>query len=387
MSVGLRTLCAAALVVVLAVSCAATRRPESAPAASASDASSPGVPARSPALAEAGCPADSLRSLATARRFDIGIGGLIQSNRYMVRDSMASQTLRCAATVITNNGFYWSAVEPRQGSFSFAQADEISAWAQANGVAQRGHVLVWHNSLPAWLEHGSFTGDELRSILKTHIQAIVSRYRGKIRAWDVVNEAVDDRGNLRDTLWLRALGSDFIELSFRWAHEADPDALLFYNDYRNEGAGVVPERIYSLVRDLKARAVPIHGVGLQMHLIGGRETMYATNRPAALAEMAANLKRLGDLGLQVHVTEMDVSLVKLTEVDKLAQQAAIYGDIARTCVAAPRCTALVTWGLDDAHSWITGRYAGSDTDAPLLYDRGLRPKPAHDAIRAVLALR
>ena len=304
-----------------------------------------------------------------------------------MRDPAASRVLRCAATVITNNGFYWSAVELRPGSFSFAQGDEISAWAEANGIAQRGHVLVWHNALPGWLERGTFSGEELRSILKHHIQTIVSRYRGKIRAWDVVNEAVDDRGNLRDTLWQRGIGPEFIELASRWAHEADPDALLFYNDYRNEGAGVVPDRIHALVRDLKARGVPIHGVGLQMHQIGGREAPYATARPAALAAMAANLARLGSLGLQVQIIEMDVSLVKLTEADRLAQQAAIYADILRTCLAAPNCTALITWGLDDAHTWVTGRYTGSDTDGPLLYDRELRPKPAHEALKGVLAAR
>ena len=304
----------------------------------------------------------------------------------MIRDARAREVLRCAATIVTDNGFYWATVEPKRGQFDFAQGHEMLAYAQANGLEVRGHVLVWHNALPSWLANGSFTPEELKAILKTHIQTIVARYRGKIRTWDVVNEAIDDRGNLRDTIWLRALGPEYIELAFRWAREADPDALLFYNDYRNEGSGAVSDRQYALVRDLRAKGVPVDGVGFQMHLISGGENPYVNARATALAAMGANIARLGALGLAVQITEMDVSVLNL-QGDKLAVQAAIYGDILRTCLAAPSCTALLTWNLDDGHTWVTGRYPGSENDAPLLFDRQLRPKPALEELRKVLATR
>lgn len=340
----------------------------------------------SPSPTTNSCPVTSLRAAAAARGFAIGMGGLNQSSLYMIRDPNARETLRCAATIVTDNGFYWQTVEPKQGQFNFAVGDEMLAYAQANGLEVRGHVLVWHQSLPPWLEGGTFTPEQLKAILKTHIQTIVARYRGKIRAWDVLNEAIDDKGNLRDTIWLRALGPEYVELAFRWAREADPDALLFYNDYRNEGSGAVSDRQYALVLDLRARGVPIDGVGLQMHLVSGGENVYANARAAALAAMSTNIARLGALGLAVQITEMDVSVLKL-QGDKLAVQAAIYADVLRTCMAAPSCTALLTWNLDDGHTWVTGRYPGSENDAPLLFDRQLRPKPALEELRKVLAAR
>lgn len=352
------------------------------------------IPSSTPTAASPGtrsstvqsCPENSLRTAAEARGFAFGMGGLNQSNLYMVRDASARETLRCAATIVTDNGFYWGTVEPKQGQFDFTRGDEMLAYAQANGLEVRGHVLVWHNSLPSWLENGVFTPEQLKTILKTHIQTIVSRYRGKIGTWDVVNEAIDDKGNLRDTIWLRALGPEYIDLSFRWAHEADPNARLFYNDYRNEGTGAVSDRQHALVRDLLSKRVPVHGVGLQMHLINGRENAFANERAAATAAMSSNIARLNDLGVEVQITEMDVSVLKL-QGDKLAVQAAIYANVLRTCLAARSCTALLTWNLDDGHTWLTGRYPGSENDAPLLFDRELRPKPAIEEIRKVLAAR
>ena len=344
--------------------------------------------AGSPIRNAADCPESSLRTATTERGFALGMGGINQNSLYMIRDSTARDTLRCAANIVTANGFYWSTVESKQGQFNFAQGDEMLNYAMVNGLAVRGHVLVWHNSLPTWLESGTFTSEQLKTILKTHIQTVVGRYRGKIAAWDVLNEAIDDKGNLRDTIWLRALGPEYIELAFRWAHEADPDALLFYNEYRNEGAGQVPDRQYELVRDLKQKGVPIHGVGMQMHLIQGRETTYGNvvSRTAALNAMSENIARLGALGVTIHITEMDVSVLKLSG-NKLAVQADIYANILQTCLATPVCTALLTWNLDDGHTWLSGRYAGSENDAPLLFDRELRPKPALDELRKVLAAR
>ena len=122
------------------------------------------------------------------------------------------------------------------------------------------------SQLPAWLTEGTWTRDELIAIIREHITTVVGHYRGRVAAWDVVNEGVGDDGSLRDTIWLRGIGPEYIDMAFRWAHEADPDALLFYNDYAGEGLGTKSDAIYALVQGLLERGVPINGVGLQMHV-------------------------------------------------------------------------------------------------------------------------
>ncbi|HYF35592.1 MAG TPA: endo-1,4-beta-xylanase, partial [Prosthecobacter sp.] len=141
---------------------------------------------------------------------------------------------------------------------------------------------------PAWLESQSWTREELRQVLREHVATAVSRYQGRVQLWDVVNEAIDEDGGRRQSLWQRVIGDDYIELAFRWAHEADPKAVLLYNDFNGEGLGRKSDAIYELLRDLKNRGVPIHGVGLQMHMTVGKIPPQK--------EFRANLQRLADLG-------------------------------------------------------------------------------------------
>jgi len=203
----------------------------------------------------------------------------------------------------------WEVVHPARESFDFSQADRIVDFASRHDMSVRGHTLVWHQQNPKWLTEGRFTSSELAEILEKHIKAVVGHYRGKIFAWDVVNEAFDEvhPGQLRSTIWRdqpgigRAANEEYsyIEHCFRWAHEADPRALLFYNDAEAEVMNPKSDAIFAMVRDFRQRGVPIDGVGLQMHV---------ANLHIDAASISANIKRLTSLGVQVHITEMDVAL-------------------------------------------------------------------------------
>jgi endo-1,4-beta-xylanase len=248
----------------------------------------------------------------------------------------------------------------------------------------RGHTLAAPQGVPAWLSEGTFTREELMAILREHIQTVVGRYRGQIAVWDVVNEALAGTadGSLRDYFWLRAIGPTYIDLAFRWANEADPAARLFYNEFFAEGRGPKSDRVYELVRDLRGRGVPAHGVGMQMHI--EEEGRPSPQRPIP-QEVATNMDRLAALGLTVHVTEMDVRVGQNAGQAQLESQARMYADILRVCLAAPTCEALVTWGVSDLHSWLRVPPQSQPWEQPLLFDDTYRPKPAYYAVRDILA--
>jgi GH35 family endo-1,4-beta-xylanase len=266
----------------------------------------------------------------------------------------------------------WGQIERERGLRNYTPADEIVAFAAARGIRVKGHVLLWHGDSPAWLE--SLSSAEAWRAAEDHIRTTVGRYRGRIAAWDVVNEAIADGGGVRDTVYQRKLGPGFIAEAFRIAHEADPDALLIYNEYGGEGLNRKSDEVYALVQGLIREGAPIGGVGLQMHLD-------AASRPAT-ADMVANVRRLAALGLLVNFSEMDVRVARVTGTAKLEEQRRVYHDVTALCVAEPRCHAVTFWGFTDAHSWIDQAFGADD---PLLFDDSYRAKPAYygvlDALR------
>jgi endo-1,4-beta-xylanase len=274
------------------------------------------------------------------------------------------------------NAMKFGQLHPERDRYNFTKADALVTFAKAHQMQVHSHTLVWYRSLPDWLTKGNWTREELMDILRQHIHTVVSRFRGEVASWDVVNEAVDKNGSLRDTIWLQVIGPNYIEMAFRWAHEADPQAQLFYNDHEGEELGKKSDGIYALVKELRQRNVPIHGVGFQMHK--------SIKNPPSIEQVAANIKRMGELGLEVQITEMDVQIHdgKGTTQQKLASQADVYREMMRVCLYAPNCTSLTTWGLADHHSWIP--YFFKRPDSPLLFDESYRPKPAYDALVDVL---
>lgn len=315
-------------------------------------------------------PADTLRSLAQKR--GLGMGTAVAIKALQNNQTYRQVLVREFNMVTPENVMKFQPMHPERDRYHFAPADFLVAFAQANQMQVRGHTLVWHRQLPDWLTKGKWTREELMTILRQHIYTVVDRYRGQLVAWDVVNEAIADNASLRDTIWLKGIGSEYIEMAFRWAHEADPQVRLFYNDYSGEDLGKKSDAIYALVKDLRQRNVPIHGIGLQMHI--------SINNPPKPEAVAANIKRLGELGLEVHITEMDVRIHggTGTREQKLAAQANLYRDMLKVCLDAPNCKAFVTWGFTDKHSWIPSHFG--HPDSPLIFDEFFRPKPAYGAL-------
>jgi endo-1,4-beta-xylanase len=317
----------------------------------------------------------SLRSLAPGRGIEIGAAVSAEALR---RDYLYGRTLaREFSRVTPENALKFRSVHPEKDRYDFGDADFIVRFSEAHGMKVRGHTLVWHKQLPAWLEEGTWTRDELIDILRDHITTVIGRYRGRVPVWDVVSEAIDDDCSPRDTLWLRGIGPEYIDMAFHWAHEADPDALLFYNDYGGEGLGDKADAIYILASDLVHRGVPIDGVGLQMHV-----ALEWYPEPRAVA---ANMKRLAALGLQVHVTEMDVSLRAPVTEEELHAQARIYGDMLDVCLSADNCDDFALWGFTDRYSWIPHFFPG--WDCALIFDSHCHPKPAYKTILNTLKKR
>ena len=332
----------------------------------------PETPAQAPALENTDT---GLRQLAQKRGMQIGAAVSISPLR---NDPLYQQVLAQEFNVLVpENAMKFENVHPQKDVFNFQELDEMLAFTKAHQMELRLHPLVWDEQLPSWLVRGDFSREELMAVLKQHIQAIVKRYRGKVKYIDVVNEGIARDGTLRDTLWLRGIGPEYIDLAFIWAHEADPEAKLIFNEFSAEEIGIKSNAVYDLVEGLQQRGVPIHGVGLQMHK--------ALNNKPNVSEIAKNVARLGKLGLEVQITEMDIAITDQPGVDlrtQLQEQAKIYGESVQMCVAAKNCTAIVFWGFSDRYTWMTSLIGQGGT--PLIFDEFFRPKPAYAAVKEAL---
>jgi len=262
----------------------------------------------------------------------------------------------------------WMATEPERNVFTFSQGDTTLAYATGGNQTVRGHNLAWGVDNPGWLQNGGFNGAELQSILENHIANVAGHYNGKLLCWDVVNEAITDDDSAPDPLktnvWYPAL-PNYIDVAFNATRRADPLVKLFYNDYGGEGLNPKSQRIYDYVKGLKARGVPIDGVGLQMHV--------AEDYYPPFADVKANIDRLVALGLEVHITEMDV---KNTQ-GNLTQQAVVYGGMLAACLSNPGCKSWEVWGFTDLYSWLSQYQA-------CIFDAHYQPKPAFFGLVEVL---
>jgi endo-1,4-beta-xylanase len=276
--------------------------------------------------------------------------------------------------------FNW--IEPQQGQFNYADGDYIVSFAQLNHMRVHAHNLIWHIALPDWVVN--FNGDSLawENLFKTHIESEADHYKGEVASWDVVNEAIrDDDGTLRNqdvsagdgSIWRRHLGPDYIARAFRYAHEADPKALLFYNDYGQEWNGVKLDSIIAMANNFKKRGIPISGLGMQMHI-----DINTSNDG-----ITAALEKLASTGLLIHVSELDISVNPNNDpnivysTDLQNQQAAKYQFIAETYRAVvPKVQqyGITTWEFSDADSWIPSFF--NRKDWPLPFDNLYQKKPA-----------
>jgi endo-1,4-beta-xylanase len=266
--------------------------------------------------------------------------------------------------VTTENSLKWDLVNPLPGKYRWAQADNLVEHAKARRQAVHGHTLVWHRQLPGWILRSAPEDREVH--MREFIDRVVTRYGRDIPVWDVVNEALEEDGTLRQSIWMEAMGADFIDIAFRQARLSAPDAVLLYNEYDVSFNGPKTDGLTMLMTALKDAGTPVDGVGFQMHLDADFDRF---------DEVAAIFQRMAELDLDIYITELDVSILAgMNE----TQQARVFEEVLSLCLNQPRCKAYQTWGFTDMYSW-------RREFNPLLLDERYQPKPAYLAVQRRLA--
>lgn len=284
------------------------------------------------------------------------------------------------------NAMKMGPIHPQENTYNWKDADAIVDFAQAHHMRVRGHNLCWHTQAPNWIFHdkdGKLVSKEvLLNRLKDHINTVVSRYKGKIYAWDVVNEAVSDNNDqlFRNSLWYQICGEDFIFKAFEYAHEADPNAVLFYNDYGTESPGK-RERIYQLLKKMLDAGIPVNAVGLQAH--------WSINDPSEDA-IITSIKKFSSLGLKIQITELDISVYTGKDKDpndasftpeREQQQIEQYAKVFKVFRDYKQyLTGITFWNVTDKYSWLDNFPVRGRKNYPLLFDQNLKPKKAYQAV-------
>jgi endo-1,4-beta-xylanase len=299
----------------------------------------------------------------------------------LLSDSLYTETLSREFNMVeAENSMKWATIHPARDTYDFREGDKLVDFAAARGMKVRGHCLLWGAYLPHWLGAPEIRAD-LGTAVRNHIHTVAGHYRGRVFAWDVVNEAFDDDGNLKPTFWFNRPGMNvgpgtaYIEKSFVWAHEADPSAKLFYNEFGAEELNAKSDAVFAMVKDFKRRGIPVDGVGLQAHL------SIATGLD--LESFKKNMARFAELGVEIHITELDVAIPRGSWFG-YRKQAALYQSVMSACLAQPKCTAVQIWGFTDRHSWIPSFTNGLAGDA-LPFDKQYEPKPAYQSLGHTLA--
>ena len=345
----------------------------------------------------AGCAAKPT-TLKEVCKNDFLIGVAVNQKQFVNQDQRGDPVIQAQFDSISpENVLKWDSVHPEPGVYDFTNADRYVAFGESNHMVIIGHTLVWHHQTPRWVFQDTdghpVTREVLLERMHDHIQTVVGRYRGRIKDWDVVNEALKDDGTLRASPWEKIIGRDYLEKAFQFAHEADPDAELNYNDYSLEDEAKRQGAI-ALIKKLKADGIPITGVGLQGHLKMDWPTVEQED---------ATISDFAKLGVKVMITELDVDVVRATQRNRTAdieanarrvaganiysnglpadvQQALAkrYADLFGVFLKHHDVIERVTfWGVTDGDSWLNtwGR-----KNYPLLFDRDGQPKPAFQAV-------
>ncbi len=339
---------------------------------------------------------DQSTSLKQAYSKHFSIGTALSATQIQGKEPGTLELVKQQFNAVTaENVMKWELIEPVEGQFNFAAADAMIEYAEANNIKVIGHVLLWHEQTPAWVfqdAKGQPASKELvLSRLKNHINAVMGRYKGRIQGWDAVNEALNEDGTLRQSNWYKALGEDYIATVFELAHQADPKAQLYYNDFNlfkpEKRAGVL-----KLVAALKAKNAPIYGIGEQGH--------YSLDYPT-LQEVEDSIVAFANTGLKVMITELDISVLPFPDPDnvgadislnmKLKQEFNPYADGLPKAVSdqltekylqffelflrhSDSIDRVTLWGVNDNQTWRNNWPMKGRTDYPLLFDRKNQPK-------------
>jgi endo-1,4-beta-xylanase len=268
------------------------------------------------------------------------------------------------------NGLKWLFTEPEQGVFNFTEGEIVSSKAKKAGQYLRCHALVWHSQLAPWVETTEWTKESLRAAIVSHITKVAGHWKGKCYAWDVVNEALNEDGTYRESLFYNVLGEEYIKLAFSTAAEVDPSAKLYYNDYNLESPSKKTEGALRIVKMLKDAKIKIDGVGLQAHLV-------AESHPTLDQHIDA-IKGFANAGVEVALTELDVRLQTPANTTNLAQQKESYKNVVGACVQVKGCIGVTIWDFYDPFSWVP--YVFSGEGAALLWFEDFTKHPAYDGV-------
>lgn len=278
-------------------------------------------------------------------------------------------------SVTAENQMKMAYISVAPGKYDWERADAIVAYAEKNNTRVHGHALLWHESLPPWVENFEGTDEEFEAEIKTYIQAVVEHFKGKVASWDVVNEAIEEDGSWRNTVFLQHMGEDYVARCFRWAREADPGVLLFYNDFNLSSNPVKAQAAADMLKGFQDRGVPVDGVGMQMHI--------QVETPA-ISKIADAVNIFTEMGLIVHFSEIDTRLNADDKLTELTYEAALaqenrLGEIVDMYNTIPESQqyGITFWGLRDNESWLLSRYG---TDWPLLFTETYEYKIAHRGV-------
>lgn len=312
-----------------------------------------------------------LKELAARDGRDVGtaVPGPALKNYAGYREELAREF----STLTPENAMKWDALEPQRGTFNWTDADAAVDFAEKHGMKVRGHTLIWHNQIPAWLSSAGLSRAALYDVVRAHVRRVMGRYKGRAVDWDVLNElTADDGSGYRKSLWSDTFGPSFPARILGWAREADPDAKLYWNEIAADGLSAKSDRFFAFAKALKESGAPLDGVGFQAHF----------NLDGVPEGFEENLRRFSDIGLDVRITELDVALELPADDAARRKQADIYAQVVRACRAVDRCKGITVWGFTDRFSWIPDSQEGFG-DATLL-DRELEPKPAYRSFAAAL---
>lgn len=314
---------------------------------------------------------DTLRSLATMKGLETGVA--VAANDLNI-DSHKNIIIENSSIVVAENCMKWQTIHPRENTWNWRDADKLVEFAEANGMHVKFHTLFWHNQNSAFLSE-RWSREKALDVMDEHISTIMNRYKGRIREYDVVNEAFEDDGSLRKTIWYKTIGEDYIEHAFRKARECDPAAKLFLNDYSNETMGQKKaDAMFNFVKKLKEKGVPIDGVGFQLHI----DTAYGFDAE----RIRKNVKRYEEIGVLVSFSEVDVRIPQRNYDNHLAKQQKIYCELLKMAAEEPNVINFITWGFTDSQSWVPYTFPGKGHALP--YDEKLQPKPLYAEMLKVL---
>ena len=325
----------------------------------------------------------SLRDLAKKRGIPLG------TEFVMVRDLGYWQIMKDTADTMAISEFSWKGDWTGRGQYNYKNLDMIVDYVIDNDWEIYGSHLVAgvdRANMPDWLANSHFTRQDYIEILKEHVQTMVKRYAGRVKFWNVANEAIQRSYGSGGDFWNDVIGPDYVGMCFQWAHEVDPNAVLILNGDRNDSPRSAEarqniEKTYQVVKELKAKGIPIHGIGMQMHLF----SPWDDGGIPAKDEVVATMRRFGELGVKVYVTEFSINVEKIpgTQDEKYQKEAQIYRDMLSACIESEVCAGFTFWGLADQWTWEV-LWNDLKEAAPALYDQNYQPKPAYDAVYDLL---